>query len=81
MDDEVYASALQLGQLHKNNNGDEIKADYGQTQNAKYNQPGNAMTGRNRYRVHVARFTIGYVVTAVGSHQVSAEIGTLPDDL
>ena len=31
MDDEVYASALQLGQLHKNNNGDEIKADYGQT--------------------------------------------------
>ena len=39
------------------------------------------MTGRNRYRVHVARFTIGNVVTAVGSHQVSAEIGTLPDDL
>ena len=39
------------------------------------------MTGRNRYRVHVARFTIGNVTTAVGSHQVSAEIWTLPDDL
>lgn len=68
MDDEVYVLVLQLGQFYKNNNGDEIKVDYGQIQNVKYNQLGNVMIGRNRYCVYVVCFIIGNVFIVVGSY-------------